>query len=292
MMAQSLIPKRIVQTGKVAQPLHIRGMMANMRLLNPDFEYLFYDDVSIERFVNQEFSQYRSVFDAFPLNIQRIDFFRYLVIYRLGGFYFDIDVLMNSGIIELCDYSSVFSFEGFTFSPYLRRQCRMDWEIGNFGFGATAGHPFLEAVIENCIRAQKDRVWVNQMLRGTPFLSRPQRYVLYSTGPGLVTRTFAENPMLARSVKILFPNDVLDNTSWCCFGDYGAHMMTGTWRPKKAPIYRRFVSELANFKMRRLLRRSAALGKTRSHIYTANAHVEQELTVDSGTVSSTRASWN
>jgi hypothetical protein len=276
MMAQSLIPKRIVQTGKVAQPVHIRGMMANIRLLNPDFEYLFYDDVSIEKFVSQEFPQYRSVFDEFPVNIQRIDFFRYLVIYRLGGFYFDIDVLMNSGITELCDYSSVFSFEGFTFSPYLRRQCRMDWEIGNFGFGATAGHPFLEAVIENCVRAQKDRTWVNRMLRGTPLLSRSQRYVLYSTGPGLVSRTLAENPALARSVMVLFPDDVIDQTKWNCFGDYGAHMMTGTWRPKKAPLYRRFVSELGNFKMRRLMRESAMLGKTRTHVYTARIGAEPE----------------
>lgn len=42
---QSRIPKRIIHTAKHADPpLRTRAMMENLRVLNPDFEYLFSDD--------------------------------------------------------------------------------------------------------------------------------------------------------------------------------------------------------------------------------------------------------
>src|SRR5579863_5055006 len=96
------IPKRIIQTGRsVEQPLRNRAMMSNLKLLNPDFEYVFFDDERVQAFINQDFPQYRSVFDAFQFPIQKFDFFRYLAVYRYGGFYFDLDVLLDSGLSDL-----------------------------------------------------------------------------------------------------------------------------------------------------------------------------------------------
>src|SRR5262249_25678367 len=163
----------------------------------------------------------------FTVPIQRYDFFRYLAVYRLGGFYLDLDVLLATGLSDLRSTGCVFPFEGLTFSRWLR-DTGMDWEIGNYAFGAAAGHPFLEAVIENCVRAQRDPLWVPQMLRGVPPLSRIDHYVLYTTGPGLLSRTLAENPALASTVTVLFPEDVCEPTSWNQFGSVGIHMMEGT----------------------------------------------------------------
>jgi inositol phosphorylceramide mannosyltransferase catalytic subunit len=78
-------------------------MMANLRLLNPDYECLFFDDQQVQAFLDREFPQYRRVFDSFPVPIQRYDFFRYLAVYRHGGFYFDLDVLLASGLSDLLD---------------------------------------------------------------------------------------------------------------------------------------------------------------------------------------------
>lgn len=61
-----------------------KASAANLRLLNPEFEYLFFDDAGVELFIDTEFPEYRAVFGAFPVRIQRYDFFRYLVVYRLG----------------------------------------------------------------------------------------------------------------------------------------------------------------------------------------------------------------
>lgn len=245
------IPKRIIQTGRHAdQPLRTRAMIANVRLLNPDYEYLFFDDQQVQAFIDREFRQYRGVFDSFPFPIQRYDFFRYLAVYRYGGFYFDLDVLLASGLSDLLPSGCVFPFEGPTLSRYLRTHHNMDWEIGNYAFGAAAGHPFLEAIIENCARAQKDPKWVKLMMRGCPPLLRGEYLVLNTTGPGLITRTLAENVEFGKSVTVLFPEDLRDMSTWNCFGHYGIHLGAGSWRSKGVPLRRRLVNywELWNSK--------------------------------------------
>ena len=258
------IPKRIIQTGKhLDQPLRNRAMMANIRLLNSDYEYLFFDEERVQTFLDREFPQYRAVFDSFPVSIQRYDFFRYLAVYRHGGFYFDLDVLLASGVSELLEFGCVFPFEGLTFSHYLRTHHHMDWEIGNYAFGAAAGHPFLGAIIENCVRAQKDPAWVKPMMRGTPFLPRAECLVLNATGPGLVSRTLAEHPELAKTVKILFPDDVCEPGTWNRFGDLGIHFMEGSWRGRRGFLRMKLSQYWEKWELQRLLRQSRSLGRTR-----------------------------
>ena len=264
----SSIPKRIIQTDKVvSRSLRTRAMVSNIRLLHPDYEYLFFDDQAVEDFIDREFPQYRAVFDGFRFPIQRFDFFRYLAVYRYGGFYFDMDVLLASTVSDLLDSGCVFPFEGLTFSHLLRTQYKMDWEIGNYAFGAAPGHPFLKAIIENCVRAQKDPAWVKPMLVGLPPLSKWEFYVLYTTGPGLVTRTLAENPELARTVMVLFPKDVCDFGNWNRFGDIGVHMMDASWRFNKGRIRRRLALEWEAWRLRKLIKESALSGNSRTHHY-------------------------
>jgi inositol phosphorylceramide mannosyltransferase catalytic subunit len=264
---QSLIPKRIIQTGKNSEhSLRTRAMLSTIKNLNPDYEYLFFDDRGVGAFIDREFPQYRKVFESFPFHIQRYDFFRYLAIYKHGGFYFDLDVLLATGLSPLLQRSCVFPFEGLTISHFLREQHKMDWEIGNYAFGAAPGHPFLEAVIENCVKAQTDRNWVKPMLRGAPLILRSEYIVLNTTGPGLVSRTFAENPELAKSVTVLFPDDVCNHNNWNCFGDFGVHLMEGSWRTQGRRIRTRLAQRWESWESRRLLKHSRLLGKTRRYM--------------------------
>lgn len=266
------IPRRIIQTGKVApESLRIRAMVTNIRLLHPDYDYLFFDDQAVEQFIDQEFPQYRVVFDSFRYRIQRYDFFRYLAIYRYGGFYCDLDIMLVSSLSRLLEYGCVFPFEGLSFSHFLRTKHNMDWEVGNYAFGSAAGHPFIRAIIENCVRAQRDPSWVSPMMRQLPMLSKSEFYILYTTGPGLVSRTLAENPELAKSVMVLFPDDVCDMKKWNCFGDFGVHLMDASWRLNKGRLRKRLAGQLEVWKLRGLVKQSATLGKTRQHHYVDQA---------------------
>lgn len=264
---QGPIPKRIIQTGKSAiQPLRNRAMTTSIRMLNCDYEYLFFDNDGVERFINEKFPQYLSAYSRFEFPIQRYDFFRYLAVYHYGGFYFDTDVLLAAGLSPLLESGCVFPFEGLTFSRFLRRNHQMDWQIGNYAFGATAGHPFLSAIIQNCIKAQTDPAWVKPMMRGLPFLSKLEFFVLNTTGPGLISRTLAERPDLARMITVLFPDDVCDFDKWNRFGEYGIHLMDGSWRIKMGRWRRRLAQNWEAWALRRLIRESATRGKTRCHL--------------------------
>jgi len=235
------IPKRIIQQGGADLPIRCKAAMANLKLLNPDYEYLFFDDEKIHQFVNTEFKQYLHIFNSFRFPIQKWDFFRYLAVYRLGGFYFDLDVFLASRLDDLLTCGCVFPFEEITVNSSLWEQYGIDWEIGNFAFGAAAGHPFIQAVIDNCVRAQSDPQWVTRRLRGVPYLCRRDSYVLYSTGPGLVTWTLAETPQLKESVHVLFPQNIYDPRTWNHFGRFGVHMMDGSWRGRKGLFHRKLV---------------------------------------------------
>jgi hypothetical protein len=114
----------------------------------------------------------------------------------------------------------------------------MDWEVGNYAFGAAAGHSFLDAIIRNCIRAQQLPEWAEVMMKPIPRIFRSEYFALNTTGPGLVSRTLAEYPAACDHVKVLFPEDVRDPNSWFRFGDYGVHLQVGSWRMRE-PLVRR-----------------------------------------------------
>jgi hypothetical protein len=259
------IPKRIIQTDKSLDlPLRSKVAVANVRLLNPDFEYLFFDDKQVEEFIDEQFPEYRSVFDAFRFPISRYDLFRYLAVYRFGGFYLDLDMFLASGLEDLVDFGCVFPFEELTVSTYLRHEYGMDWEIGNYAFGAAAGHPFLHAIIENCVRAQREPEWVQPMMSPIPRMFRDEYFVLNTTGPGLISRTLAEYRDASGHVKVLFPENVCDSEDWHCFGKFGVHLQAGTWRKRKSILLRRLNSVWESRTRDRLLKESLRLGKSRS----------------------------
>jgi inositol phosphorylceramide mannosyltransferase catalytic subunit len=220
-------------------PLLCSASMANARLLNPNFEYMFFDDKAVEAFIQSTFPQYKDAFYAFKYPIQRCDFFRYLAVFHYGGFYLDLDVFLVSELTNLLQHACVFSFEELTLNKFLRNDHGLDWEVGNYAFGAEAGNPFIGEVIKNCVRAQTDRQWVKEIMNGIPRMFHKDFYILNTTGPGLVSRTLAENPRTAEGVTILLPDDMRDKRMWHCFGEFGIHLAQNAWRDNPSLFYRR-----------------------------------------------------
>ncbi len=265
------IPRRIIQlslsgvSGETRQLSPIeRAAVTNIRLLHPKWEYILFDDAQASELVASYCPEYQRILDGFEFPIQRCDLFRNLAIFYLGGFYFDLDVLFSKPLDDLTVKRAVFPFEQLTLNRFLRR-LGMDWDIGNYAFGAAAGNRFLGAVIENSVRAQRDRAWARPLIRGACSIVPSDAYVLNTTGPGLMSRTFAERSDLTKEVDILFPDDVCDRTKWHLFGDYGIHLMHSSWRKRGGRKIRRRLGDLWDkFSYSRLMPESIRLGPTRS----------------------------
>ena len=273
-----MIPKLIIQTGPERLPLLLQAAIVNVKLLHPEFEYRFFDDVMIESFLVEHFPEYVAEYRTFRFRIQKYDFFRYLAVYHFGGFYLDLDVFLARDLTPLLASPCVFAFEELAEGPYFWRQFQMDWQIGNYAFGAEPGHPFLAAVIENCLRAKRQPDWVRPMMQGIPPSLRDDLYVLNTTGPGVLSRTLAENPQLADSINILFPPDVCDRGSWHQFGDYGVHSMAGSWRPRANVLSRCMTRLWGHWNQRRMLAEGRARGRTRSVQSVSDASANLGLT--------------
>lgn len=259
------IPRRIIQTARSRdlKPAE-RAAARLMQLLHPDWTYTFFDDADVNRFIEEQFPQYRAIFDGFPYKIQRFDFFRYLAVYRLGGFYFDLDVFLSRPLDDLLDNASVFPFEEITLNRHLRRDLGIDWEIGNYAFGAAPGNEFLAQVIDNCVRGQREPSWVSPMLDWAPRAFRGDLSVLVSTGPGLLTRTLVEHSSAAAGMRVLFPADVRDERHWHLFGEHGIHLQAASWRPRRSLVFRRLALLWESRVRRKAEAESHKLGPTRA----------------------------
>jgi len=218
-------------------PLY-RAAAVNLKLLNPEFEYLFFDDADVDAFVKEIFPEFANIFQGFRYRIQQMDFFRYLAIYHYGGFYFDLDILLYEKLEDLLGFACVFPFERIGISSFFKNKYKMHWDIGNYAFAAKSGHPFLEKIIENCCRAQKDPDSIKPILQSIPAILRKSSFVLCTTGPLLVTKTFVENPQLHSSIEILRPGDICDRRNWNKFGEYGLHLRNGSWRTRSNYLYK------------------------------------------------------
>lgn len=88
-------------------------------------------------------------------------------------------------------------------------------------------------------------------------------YVLYTTGPGLVSRTLAEYSDV-NQVKVLFPENVFDTQHWSHFGHYGVHLMEGTWRNRQNAWRRRLLDAWWLWEEKKVFKETRKLGNSRS----------------------------
>jgi mannosyltransferase OCH1-like enzyme len=59
--------------------------------MNPDYEYVLWDDADNRAFISSHFPWFLSIFDSYARNIQRADAVRYFYLYYYGGIYADLD---------------------------------------------------------------------------------------------------------------------------------------------------------------------------------------------------------
>lgn len=91
---KEIIPRIIHQTYKnnhSIPSLWLRTMESCKR--EKEFKFILWTDEQIDEFIKTEYPEYYTkVFIKYPYNIQRVDAFRYFVLYTYGGIYMDLDI--------------------------------------------------------------------------------------------------------------------------------------------------------------------------------------------------------
>ena len=73
------------------KPEWIENMNVNKNL-NRGWRHILWTDKSAQTYINKYFPQYKGMISSFPNKFYLIDFFRYLVLSKMGGVYIDMDV--------------------------------------------------------------------------------------------------------------------------------------------------------------------------------------------------------
>lgn len=176
-----LIPKSIHQTYSTREvPDEIQKHMDTWVTRNPGWVVKFYDDTQCLEMVQREFPEYLDAYQSLPENVERADFFRYMVVLRYGGVYADIDTESRMSIESVIgpEDSLVVGWESdfatgleASEATYVRVRQVLQWV-----FAATPGHPALRDLCDMVAAHARD-----------PMFDNTNEATLEKAGPGIFT---------------------------------------------------------------------------------------------------------
>jgi len=245
------IPKTIIQTSREStiDRLDWIEYRNSLQKSNPDFELIHYSDEEARAFIVENYAG-TILMDTYDIvtPIMRADIFRLAAIYKLGGFYMDMDMLGKSSLAPLVEsidneeFQAVFPKEwwmstGYYTSIYPGRTPEDDedhWQVGQYAFGAVPEHPFIKDALEEAIVRS-----VNLMTtKGDDLESIRDVDILAATGPYLFTELYHGGRKEGRYADVYHLGGdsnapVLENRhggqDWHKFGPYCEHMLSHTW---------------------------------------------------------------
>jgi len=234
------IPKIIIQTWKDDQiPGKYYNDVESVIKKNSDYKYLFFTDKNIDDFLMNNYSNYYSSYKKLPLKIQQIDYFRYIVIYHYGGFYFDLDIFCHESFNDLLKYNCVFPVDTNLYNSDCSKDrityycdnklLKINYLLGQYAFGATQNNEFIKYIIDgihnnidNYIKQYND-LMNDTKLNNDEKKVKKEYYVYKSTGPDYITEKY-----------LTFNNKqnihILKHHRNQQFGKYAVHNHYGTWK--------------------------------------------------------------
>jgi autotransporter strand-loop-strand O-heptosyltransferase len=146
------IPKIIHQTFRTKDiPKEIKSSIDELRAMNPDYEYRFYDDNDCLDFIKNNYDEetltlYKSINSKY--GSAKSDFFRYLIMYKLGGVYLDLKSSTTKPLNQ-----TILPNDEFLLTHWEGRDWRdilnyYHGEFQNWHIICAPNHPFLEKTIE------------------------------------------------------------------------------------------------------------------------------------------------
>lgn len=164
-----MIPKIIWQTYKVPiseLPEYALAAVGSWKSMNPSWEHRYMDDEAAAEFVLAEYGEeWHRIFTGCPIGVMKADLWRYLVVYRHGGVYADLDTVCKAPIDLWLDPDA----KMLVATEHANHLCQ--WT-----FAAEPGHPVLKSVLDTVFAGFQN-----------PDYSNPD-FVHILTGPDVWTR--------------------------------------------------------------------------------------------------------
>lgn len=160
-----------------ALPDDITPLVDSWKHHNPDFQHRLFNDATARAYIAEHFpAPYLAAFNKCAIPAMRSDFFRYAYLYQEGGVYVDAAIACNTALQEWLD-----------FSRPLTLVRKPDGRIINGFIVAQARHPFLKAVLDQCV------ININE---------KSSNNIWLVTGPGVINN-LAKSQQLDNELSLL-----------------------------------------------------------------------------------------
>ena len=167
-------------------PIEIFNIIKNNKKLNPKFKFIFYDDNDCEKFIKTFFDE--RTFNAYMMlnncyGAMKADFFRYCVLYKIGGVYLDIKskIKIPLGLIIKENDSCILDLPRNNLEPW--RKFKPTYEQWLLIF--EPNHPYLNTMIQQMVFNIENKY--EPQIYGYKKLNSKQK-ILQLTGPDALTR--------------------------------------------------------------------------------------------------------
>jgi mannosyltransferase OCH1-like enzyme len=160
-----------------------------IKALNPEYNYQLYTDDEIDRFVDEYYpGEIAECYHRLNIIVAKVDFWRYLVLYKYGGVYLDMDSTIKKPLrmlIKDTDEAII------TVEKNPNRY--VQW-----GLIFSKGHPILKRTIDLVVENIKYNLFPNN--------------IVMMTGPAVYSRAINEIHMELFDGKMLIHRDININT--------------------------------------------------------------------------------
>jgi len=217
-----MIPKIIHQTWKTLDvPDEWKDAVDSCRNKHKEYKHIIWSHEMMENFVKTEYYDFYKVYMSYPHNIQRCDAFRYLVLYKYGGIYLDMDINCKKKLDSLLEYDIV-----------LAKSSNLESFYTNSFVMVIPNHPFIKFCIDSLPH------YVNSF-----YYFGKHWHVMNSTGPIFLTKMVKKYE--EKNIKNMYflTNDeyagdcTVCNEDTCQGGIYFSHIVGQSWNSWDSLFY-------------------------------------------------------
>ena len=217
-----MIPHIIHQTWKTNKvPEKWEDSVKACKDKHTQYKYILWTHASMKEFVKKEYPEFYKTYINYPHPIQRCDAFRYLVLYKYGGIYIDMDLSCKKTFSSLLKYDLV-----------LVKSANYD-TITNSFIVSIPKHPFIKYCIDR-LEKHKDHYSI---------LGK-HLHIMNSTGPLFINNMAKEYDLKKKdNYYILSKEEFSGDCSVCTTdknckgGTYFKHVVGNSWHSLDSQIY-------------------------------------------------------
>ena len=225
MNGKNQIPRIIHQTWKDYNiPEHWKKAVESCKLIHKNYKYVHWTDADMDDFVKTIYPEFYPTYKNYKYHIQRCDAFRYLILYRYGGIYIDMDIICRKKLDDLLHYDIVFS-----------KSSNITSCVTNSFMMSIPNHPFMKYVIDHLVLYQDSYASFGK-----------HWHVMNSTGPMYLkkmvytytSKTQEEIPRSYFLSQAEFAGDCnACSQKMCSGGTYFSHVKGDSWHEADSVIY-------------------------------------------------------